>query len=59
MALMTESVSFGVQQEVQLRFLSPEDLPEVKKLCAEWFPIEYGISVLIQLMQFYLVYQVK
>lgn len=38
---MTELVSFSIQREVQLRFLSPADIPEVKKLCAEWFPIEY------------------
>lgn len=38
---MTEARSFNVQREVQLRFLSPSDIPEVKKLCAEWFPIEY------------------
>ncbi|XP_076305559.1 N-alpha-acetyltransferase 60 [Tachypleus tridentatus] len=29
---------------VQLRFLVPEDLPEIKKLCREWFPIEYPHS---------------
>lgn len=23
------------------RFLNPGDLPEVKRLCSEWFPIEY------------------
>lgn len=38
---MTEVLSFSIQREVQLRFLTPEDIPEVKKLCAEWFPIEY------------------
>lgn len=27
--------------EMQLRFLNPSDLPEVKRLCREWFPIEY------------------
>ena len=27
--------------ELQLRFLTPSDLPEVKKLCKEWFPIDY------------------
>jgi len=27
--------------ELQLRFLNPGDLPEVKRLCHEWFPIEY------------------
>ncbi|XP_052815392.1 N-alpha-acetyltransferase 60-like [Mya arenaria] len=38
---MTEVPSFSIQREVQLRFLSPEDIPEVKRLCTEWFPIEY------------------
>ena len=27
--------------ELQLRFLNPSDIPEVKRLCKEWFPIEY------------------
>nr|CAG4644230.1 EOG090X0BM0 [Lepidurus arcticus] len=27
--------------ELQLRFLCPTDLTEVRKLCNEWFPIEY------------------
>lgn len=27
--------------EIQLRFLSPPDVDEVKKLCVEWFPVEY------------------
>ena len=27
--------------ELQLRFLNPGDIPEVKRLCREWFPIEY------------------
>ena len=27
--------------ELQLRFLNPTDIPEVKRLCREWFPIEY------------------
>ena len=30
--------------EVQLRFLNPGDLCEVKRLCQEWFPIEYPDS---------------
>lgn len=30
--------------EVQLRFLNPGDLFEVKQLCKEWFPIEYPDS---------------
>lgn len=27
--------------DVQLRFLCPEDLDEVRALCQDWFPIEY------------------
>ncbi|XP_067673739.1 N-alpha-acetyltransferase 60-like [Haliotis asinina] len=38
---MSQVLSLCVQQEVQLRFLCPHDLDEVKRLCAEWFPIEY------------------
>lgn len=30
--------------EIQLRFLNPDDLLEVKKLCREWFPVEYPDS---------------
>jgi len=30
--------------EVQLRFLIPGDIDEVKHLCKEWFPIEYPDS---------------
>ena len=29
------------QGELQLRFLTPQDLSEVKRLCQEWFPVEY------------------
>ncbi|KAL3877874.1 hypothetical protein ACJMK2_035518 [Sinanodonta woodiana] len=38
---MSQLQSFSIQREVQLRFLCPEDLDEVKRLCTEWFPIEY------------------
>ncbi|CAL1535623.1 unnamed protein product [Lymnaea stagnalis] len=37
-------LALSVQQEVQLRFLGPADVSEVKKLCREWFPIEYPDS---------------
>ncbi|CAH1793889.1 unnamed protein product [Owenia fusiformis] len=35
------TVSFSLQHEVQLRFLTPQDIDVVKQLCHEWFPIEY------------------
>lgn len=30
--------------DVQLRFLCPEDLEEVRTLCQDWFPINYPLS---------------
>ncbi len=27
--------------DLQLRFLNPGDVPEIKRLCKEWFPIDY------------------
>ncbi|KAL8601517.1 hypothetical protein ACOMHN_000459 [Nucella lapillus] len=41
---MLQVQPFRMQQEVQLRFLCPSDVGEVKKLCSEWFPIEYPDS---------------
>ncbi|XP_041362267.1 N-alpha-acetyltransferase 60-like [Gigantopelta aegis] len=41
---MSKAHSLCMQQEIQLRFLGPDDVDEVKKLCAEWFPIEYPES---------------
>ncbi|PVD38256.1 hypothetical protein C0Q70_00867 [Pomacea canaliculata] len=41
---MNQAKALQVQQEVQLRFLCPADVGEVKKLCTEWFPIEYPDS---------------
>ncbi|XP_076458209.1 N-alpha-acetyltransferase 60-like [Babylonia areolata] len=41
---MLQVQAFRMQQEVQLRFLCPSDVGEVKKLCSEWFPIEYPDS---------------
>ena len=39
---MSQKLSaFSVQQEIQLRFLSPSDIPDIKQLCADWFPIEW------------------
>ena len=37
---MSQTVSFSIQPEVQLRFLNPNDIDEVKTLCQDWFPIE-------------------
>lgn len=31
----------GLTNNLQLRFLGPNDLVEVKSLCCKWFPIEY------------------
>ncbi|XP_064629513.1 N-alpha-acetyltransferase 60-like [Lineus longissimus] len=41
---MSQTVSFSLQPEVQLRFLNPNDIDEVKTLCQDWFPIEYPDS---------------
>jgi len=41
---MSKQVPLCNDSNVQLRFLSPEDVPDVKKLCTEWFPIEYPDS---------------
>lgn len=38
---MSEKVPLCNDTNVQLRFLCPNDMPEVKRLCTEWFPIEY------------------
>lgn len=38
---MNKTVPLCSNSAVQLRFLSPDDLEEVKNLCTEWFPIEY------------------
>ena len=37
---MGESLSEHLLQSIQLRFLCAADIPEVKGLCAQWFPIE-------------------
>jgi hypothetical protein len=37
---MSQVQALRMQQEVQLRFLCPSDVEEVKKLCIDWFPIE-------------------
>lgn len=36
-----DKLPFYSLADVQLRFLCPEDLDEVRTLCQDWFPIEY------------------
>jgi len=36
-----KTTTFGPPQDVQLRFLCPDDFDEVKSLCLQWFPIQY------------------
>ena len=31
----------SIQNEIQLRFLNPTDIAELKELCRDWFPVEY------------------
>ncbi|KAH0946062.1 hypothetical protein HN011_005218 [Eciton burchellii] len=38
------TVPLCVLGEVQLRFLCPDDLEEVRSLCQDWFPIDYPYS---------------
>ena len=40
---MSQPRSYSLQREVQLRFLSPDDIPVIKRLCEEWFPIEWVV----------------
>ncbi|XP_015762341.1 PREDICTED: N-alpha-acetyltransferase 60-like [Acropora digitifera] len=35
------TINLGLLNDVQVRFLCPADLEEVKRLCRVWFPIEY------------------
>lgn len=38
---MTKKVPLCSSSSVQLRFLCPDDVDEVKALCSQWFPVEY------------------
>lgn len=38
------AVPICLTSDVQLRFLCPEDLEEVRTLCQDWFPIDYPFS---------------
>ena len=39
---MNEKLSkFSIQNEIQLRFLNAGDIPELKDLCNDWFPVDY------------------
>lgn len=33
--------NYNLQNEIQLRFLCPYDIDEVKELCGDWFPVHY------------------
>ena len=35
------TIKLGLLNDVQVRFLCPNDVEEVKRLCREWFPIEW------------------
>jgi hypothetical protein len=35
---------FEIKNEIELRNLCSEDIPELKILCAEWFPVDYPDS---------------
>ncbi|KAG8286909.1 N-alpha-acetyltransferase 60 [Homalodisca vitripennis] len=38
---MNKAVPLCSLTNLQLRFLCPTDLPEVRALCQDWFPIDY------------------
>lgn len=40
----SDHVPLGSRTDVQLRFLCPDDLGEVRTLCQDWFPIDYPLS---------------
>jgi ribosomal protein S18 acetylase RimI-like enzyme len=35
---------FSIKSNIHFRFLCPEDVPELKILCSEWFPVDYPDS---------------
>ena len=37
----------GLTNNLQLRFLGPGDVDEVRGLCCKWFPIEYVESLIL------------
>jgi hypothetical protein len=37
---ITISSSFDINNDIELRFLRPSDIDELKQLCAEWFPVK-------------------
>lgn len=38
---MNETLNkYSLQNEIQLRFLCPSDINEIKTLCNDWFPVE-------------------
>lgn len=43
-SLMKKHVPLGSLNNVQLRFLCPSDIDEVRELCQDWFPVDYPYS---------------
>lgn len=41
---MKKVVPLGSLNNVQLRFLCPSDIDEVRELCQDWFPVDYPYS---------------
>jgi len=47
LCIMSQARSYSLQREVQLRFLSPDDIPVIKRLCEEWFPNRVSVSLYV------------